>query len=183
MNYSRIYMADIANGPGCRVSLFVSGCTHHCKGCFNESTWDFMSGELYTGDTEELIIAALGQEGIEGLTILGGEPMELVNQAGIISLLRQAKAMGKSVWLYSGYTMEELRDKSNKRCHGPYTDEILTLVEVLVDGEFMESKKNISLAYRGSENQRVIHLKDGVPNSIIEGVGYDPGWRGEGGNV
>ena len=179
MNYCRIYLADIANGPGARVSLFVSGCTHHCKGCFNEPTWSFDYGELYTGETEDYILGCLATEGNDGLTILGGEPMELVNQAGIVSLVRRAKAMGKSIWVYTGYTLEELKDEWNKRCHGPYTDEILELIDVLVDGEFHEDEKDISLAYRGSRNQRIIYLDHGKPYWVITGNDISKEWRGE----
>ena len=158
MNYAAIYEADIANGVGCRTSFFVSGCTHHCKGCFNEKAWDFNYGEPYTKDVEDYIISTLTPSNIDGLSVLGGEPMELVNQEAIISLLRRTKELGKTIWIYSGYTLEELSDPNNKRCHGPYTDEILKLIDVLVDGEFVLEKKNISLQFRGSENQRILYL-------------------------
>lgn len=179
MNYARIFLSDIANGPGARVSLFVSGCTHHCKGCFNAPLWQFDYGELFTGETEEYILGCLATEGNDGLTILGGEPMEIVNQAGIISLVRRAKGMGKSVWIYSGYTLEELKDPWDSRCHGPYTDELLGIIDVLVDGEFHENEKDISLAYRGSRNQRIIYLENGKPIKVISGAEYDKEWRGE----
>ena len=183
MNYGKIYVADVANGPGCRVSLFVSGCTHHCKGCFNQVTWNFDYGELYTWDTEELILSTLKSEGCDGLSILGGEPMELLNQLAIVGLLRRARALkgaqDKSIWLYTGYTLEELRDEDNHRCHGEYTDEILSLIDVLVDGEFIEEEKDITLSFRGSRNQRIIFLVEGEPVWILTGQDKLMEWEGK----
>ncbi len=161
MRYGQIYFNDIANGVGCRTSLFVSGCTHHCEGCFNSATWDFNFGEDFTKENEDEIIESLKPQYINGLTILGGEPMEIVNQKGILPLLKRIKEElpDKTIWIYSGYTFEELTDSSNKRCHGEYTKEILGMIDVLVDGEFVLSKKDISLRFRGSSNQRVIDMK------------------------
>ena len=160
MNYGQIYYTDIANGPGCRTSLFVSGCTHHCKGCFNEETWDFTFGHEYTNDVENKVLESVKPSYISGLTVLGGEPMEPENQKVLISLYRKVreKVPHATIWIYSGYTWEELTDNENRRCHCEVTDEILSLIDVLVDGEFIESQKDISLHFRGSANQRLIDV-------------------------
>ena len=159
MRYGEIKNCDIANGEGVRVSLFVSGCTHHCKGCFNPDTWDFDFGKPYTRETEGSITDMLRPSYINGLTLLGGEPMEPDNQRALLSLVKSVKLLfpQKDIWCYSGYTFEELTGKSRARCE--CTDELLSYIDVLVDGEFVEEKKNISLAFRGSENQRIIDLK------------------------
>ena len=160
MYYGNIKNCDIADGPGVRVSLFVSGCTHHCKGCFNADTWDFCYGEEYTEQTQAQLLAMLSPSYITGLTLLGGEPFEPSNQAVLVELLRACKQQypEKDVWCYTGYTYEtDLLQDSRARC--AYTDEMLSMIDVLVDGEFMEQKKNIMLAYRGSENQRLIDLR------------------------
>ena len=160
MNYGRIFYNDIANGIGCRTALFVSGCTHHCKGCFNEETWDFNYGNPFTKEVEDKIIESLKPTYIRGLTILGGEPMEVSNQKVIRPFLKRVKieCPGKDLWIYSGYTWEELNDPDNKRCHSEDTDIIISMLNVLVDGEFVLEKKNISLRFRGSENQRLIDV-------------------------
>ena len=162
MNYGQIYYADVANGIGCRTALFVSGCTHHCKGCFNEMTWDFNYGQKYTKEVEDEIIESLKPSYIDGLTILGGEPMEIVNQKEIRPLLERIKkeVPRATIWIYSGYTLEELIDASNKRCHGEDTDAILSMTDILVDGEFELDKKDLMLRFRGSSNQRVIDMKE-----------------------
>ena len=167
MNYGQVYYNDVANGVGCRTALFVSGCTHHCKGCFNEVTWDFNYGEVYTKEVEDEIIESLKPSHIDGLTILGGEPMEVRNQKEIRPLLERIKreVPRASIWIYSGYLWEELTDPDNKRCHSEDTQPILSMVDVLVDGEFMEDKRNLMLRFRGSENQRVID----VPATLKEG--------------
>ena len=159
MRYGEIKICDIANGEGVRVTLFVSGCTHHCKGCFNPDTWDFDYGMPYTTETEESITDMLRPSYINGLTLLGGEPMEPDNQRALLSLVKRVKLLfpEKDIWCYSGYTFEELTEESRARCE--CTDELLSYIDVLVDGEFVEEKKNISLAFRGSENQRIIDLK------------------------
>ena len=151
MNYAEIKKVDIANGPGVRVSLFVSGCRNHCKGCFNPETWDFDYGRPFTRETEDEIIEALCPSWIQGLSILGGEPTEEENAAVLIPFLKRVRAVlpDKDIWLYSGYTYEALRDK-----------EILTLVDVLVDGPFLLELKDAGLAFRGSRNQRIIDLKE-----------------------
>ena len=159
MNVATIKRRDIANGIGIRVSLFVSGCTHHCKGCFNAEAWDFSYGTPYTEETEELLLSLLEPEYVSGLSLLGGEPFEPQNQRTLVGLLRKAKEQypTKSVWCYTGYTLEtDLQRESRARCE--VTDEMLSLIDVLVDGKFIEEKKNIRLLFRGSENQRLIDL-------------------------
>lgn len=160
MYYGEIKKCDIANGEGVRVSLFVSGCTHHCPGCFNQDTWDFAYGEEYTEDTEQEIIEALKPDYINGLSLLGGEPFEPRNQEILVKLLRKVKNLypEKDIWCYSGYLFDkELQQESRARCE--YTDEMLSMLDVLVDGRFVESLKDIRLAFRGSSNQRVIDVK------------------------
>ena len=161
MNYASIRTCDIANGEGVRVSLFVSGCTHRCKGCFNEEAWDFAYGEPFTKKTENEILAALEPDFIDGLTLLGGEPMEPENQRALMPFLRRFRerfGSTRSIWCYTGCVLEtELRAESRWRTE--LTDEFLSLVDVLVDGPFVEELKDISLRFRGSSNQRIIELK------------------------
>ena len=167
MNYSQVYLCDVANGVGCRTSLFVSGCTHHCKGCFNEATWDFGHGRPFSKEIQDTLIAESDHPYVDGFTILGGEPMEVENQKALLPFLERIKheLPGKSVWIYSGYTWEELVDKDNRRCHFKDTEKLLSLTDILVDGEFDESLKDLSLRFRGSSNQ---HILD-VPASLKEG--------------
>ena len=169
MKYSEIKYFDIANGPGIRTSLFVSGCTHHCKGCFNEMTWDFNAGLEYTTEVEGEIISSLSPSFIAGLTLLGGEPMEVRNQEGIVGLVKKIKneMPDKTIWLFSGYTFEELLDKDNKRCHGEYTMDILENTDVLVDGKFVLELKNPGLKFRGSSNQRIIDMKRSLDENKV----------------
>ena len=160
MNYAKINKNDIANGIGVRVTLFVSGCTHFCKGCFNSEAWDFNYGEPFTKDTENELLEALAPSWIDGLTLLGGEPMEPQNQRALLPFLKRLKEMypKKTIWCFSGYTLEdELLADSRARCE--VTDEMLSLIDVLVDGEFVEELKDISLRFKGSSNQRLIDLK------------------------
>ena len=160
MHYGNIKKRDIADGLGVRVTLFVSGCTHRCEGCFQPETWDFHYGKPYTKDVEEQLLQLLRPDYVEGLTLLGGEPMEPSNQRELVGLLRRVRAElpEKTVWCYTGYTLErDLLAESRARCE--VTDEMLSLIDVLVDGEFIAEQKNISLAFRGSENQRVIDLR------------------------
>lgn len=165
MNYGEIKNCDIANGVGVRVSLFVSGCTHHCKNCFNSETWDFDYGKKFDDDVQDTIIKMLSPEYIAGLTILGGEPFEPSNQEALLPFIKRVKEKlpQKNIWMYSGYTFEELTVSSRARCQ--HTDEILSLIDVLVDGRFVEEKKKITLKFRGSENQRVID----VPSTLSSG--------------
>lgn len=157
MNYATIKNCDIANGPGVRVSLFVSGCTHRCPGCFNEIAWDFDYGTPFTEETVESIVNMLRPAHIRGLTLLGGEPFEPQNQSAIVALLRRVKQElpEKSIWAFSGY----LFDKDILSGRLGDTSEYLSYLDVLVDGPFLESKKNLSLRFRGSENQRLIDVK------------------------
>lgn len=158
MNYGAIKKCDIANGVGVRTVLFVSGCTHHCKGCFQPETWSFDYGESYTKETEDEIIESLKPDYVDGITLLGGEPFEPENQRELVKLLRRIKKElpKKTVWSFSGYTYEELTGDSRAVCE--VTNEMLSMLDVLVDGEFIETKRNISLRFRGSENQRLIDM-------------------------
>ena len=159
MNYCNIKKWDIADGEGVRVTLFVSGCTHHCKGCFQPETWDFEYGKPFTEEVEDELLAALDHDYIDGLTLLGGEPFEPDNQRALVPFLRRLKEKfpEKNIWAYSGYTLdEELLKDSRARCE--VTDEMLSMIDVLVDGEFVQEKRNISLQFRGSENQRLIDV-------------------------
>lgn len=161
MNYGNIKYFDIADGAGVRTSLFVSGCTHHCKGCFQPETWDFSFGKEFTVKEEDEIIASIKDTYVEGLTLLGGEPFEPENQAVLLPFLRRVReeAPGKTIWSYSGYTWEELTDPGNKRCHTENTLPMLSLLDVLVDGEFHEEEKSLMLRFKGSANQRVLDVK------------------------
>ena len=160
MNYATIKNNDIANGPGVRVSLFVSGCTHKCPGCFNEVAWDFDYGQPFTQETIDTILDMLKPPHIKGLTLLGGEPFEPQNQLAVVELLRQIKAKypEKTIWAYSGYLFD--RDILAGRL-GPkeITDEYVSYLDVIVDGRFVLSRKNLSLRFRGSDNQRLIDVK------------------------
>lgn len=168
MNYAEIKKTDIANGTGVRVSLFVSGCTHHCKGCFNSETWDFDYGKEFTEQTEEELLQAMKPEFITGLTLLGGEPFEPDNQRCLVSFLRKVRRQypQKTIWCYSGYLLDkELLSESRARCE--VTDEMLSLLDVLVDGEFVLEKKDITLRFRGSSNQRIIDVKKTLKDGKI----------------
>ncbi len=159
MNYGEIKKTDIANGIGVRVSLFVSGCRHRCKGCFNEMTWDFDYGQRFTRDTENEVIDALSHSYIRGLTLIGGEPLEPENQPQLLELVRRVKSKlcGKDIWCYSGFTLEQLLSGTS-RAQTDVLAELLHMIDVLVDGPFVLQKKNISLRFRGSENQRILDL-------------------------
>ena len=168
MHYGEIKKCDIANGEGVRVSLFVSGCTHHCPGCFNQDTWDFDYGKEYTQETEDEILKALSPGYINGLSLLGGEPFEPQNQEVLVRLLRKVKEQypEKNIWCYSGYLFDkELLSESRARCE--YTDEMLSMLDVLVDGRFVEALKDIRLVFRGSSNQRVIDVKKSLETGTV----------------
>ena len=159
MYYGEIKNCDIANGSGVRVTLFVSGCTNRCPGCFQPQTWDFCYGEPFTAETEQRLLDMLKPSYIHGLTLLGGDPFEPENQRALLPFLKWVRENypQKNIWAFSGFTWEELHDPS---AH-PYTyatEEMLSLVDVLVDGRFVEALKNISLRFRGSENQRIIDV-------------------------
>jgi anaerobic ribonucleoside-triphosphate reductase activating protein len=169
MNYGEIKKYDIANGEGVRVSLFVSGCTHHCKGCFNEETWDFTFGEPFTEETEVEIIEALSNHYINGFSLLGGEPFEKQNQRVLLPFLQKVKSLfpQKNIWCYTGYTFDqELLQDSRAKCE--CTDEMLKHIDVLVDGEFVEELKDISLPFCGSSNQRIIDVKSSMESGRVQ---------------
>lgn len=178
MNYATIKNRDIANGPGVRVSLFVSGCTHHCKGCFNAVAWDFDYGEPFTEQTMDSILEMLEPGFVKGITLLGGEPFEPQNQPALVELLRKIKAKypEKSVWAFSGYLFD--KDILPGKLGDPaITREFLSYVDVLVDGRFEESKRDLTLRFRGSSNQRLID----VPASLQQGeVVLWEDWQGNG---
>ena len=160
MKYGEIKNYDIANGEGVRVTLFVSGCTHHCKGCFNAETWDFNFGKPFTTEIEDKLIEDLRPGYIAGLTLLGGEPFEPVNQRALLPFVRRVREMypDKTIWCYTGYTYDtDLAAEGKAYCE--CTDELLSLLDILVDGEFVEELKDITLVFRGSSNQRVIDVQ------------------------
>ena len=173
MNYAEIKNFDIANGEGVRVSLFVSGCTHHCKNCFNIETWDFSFGKPFTEETEELLLKELSPDYIDGLSLLGGEPFEPANQAALLPFLRRVRERypQKNIWCYTGYLFDrELLSDSRARC--AYTDEMLSLLDVLVDGEFVQDLYSITLQFRGSSNQRIIDVQQSLKTGEI--IPYTP---------
>lgn len=160
MYYATIKPVDIANGTGVRVSLFVSGCTHHCQDCFNEIAWDFHYGNEFSEETIEMLMEMLKPSHIQGLSLLGGEPMEIVNQKGLLPLLKRMKELypQKNVWCYTGYVYEDLLEGG--RAHCDVTDELLSYIDILVDGPFVLSLKDIRLKFRGSSNQRIIDMNE-----------------------
>lgn len=163
MNYATIKECDVANGPGVRVSLFVSGCNHHCKGCFNSIAWDFNYGNEFTEEVMEKVLNALDREYIEGLSLLGGEPMEYVNQKGLAKLVKKAKERfpDKTIWCYTGFDFE--KDVMGRMYESwEETKDLVNNVDVFVDGKFEEERKNLSLKFRGSENQRIIDVKKSI---------------------
>ena len=176
MNYATIKNCDIANGPGVRVSLFVSGCTHHCKGCFNEVAWDFDYGQPFTEDTVEKILNMMAPGYIKGITLLGGEPFEPQNQPALVDLAKRIKAKypTKSIWAFSGYLFENMLD--GKVGDRDICMEFLKHVDVLVDGPFVESKKNLMLRFRGSENQRIIDVQTSLKTGEVV---FWEDWQGE----
>lgn len=167
MYYGNLKTCDIANGVGIRVTLFVSGCTNRCKGCFQPETWDFCYGKEYTEETEQTILDALNLRGRAGLTVLGGEPFEPSNQKEIVKLLRKVKELypDKNIWCYTGFLYENLvKEDYEKHCE--VTNEMLSLIDVLIDGRFEESLKDLKLQWRGSSNQRVIDLRHSTPDNV-----------------
>lgn len=163
MNYAEIKTTDIANGEGVRTSLFVSGCRHHCKDCFNQVTWDFGYGNLFTEATMEEIFESVDHPWINGITILGGEPFEPENQKVLVPFLVmfREKFPNKNVWCYTGFTIEQIKGKSEpkSRAATDISSEMLSLIDVLVDGPYVASLHDITLKFRGSSNQRVIDIK------------------------
>ena len=176
MNYADIRPIDVANGPGVRVSVFVSGCTHHCKDCFNPETWDFHYGNPFGDEEINAILGHLAPAHIKGLSVLGGEPFEPQNQPALVALLEKIKAKypAKTIWAFSGYLFENMlegRVGEKDTCM-----KFLRMLDVLVDGPFVESKKNLMLRFRGSENQRIIN----VPASLEKNeVVLWEDWQGE----
>ena len=168
MNYADIKYIDVANGPGIRVSLFVSGCAHHCKNCFNAATWDFNYGEPFTEKHIDEIIEYLKPSHIKGLSLLGGEPFEYSNQQGILPLVRRVKEEypDKDIWCWTGYDFEkDIKDKMLTTW--PETRELISYIDILVDGKFIEELKNLSLRFRGSSNQRIIDVKKSLDTNEV----------------
>lgn len=163
MNYATIKKYDVANGPGVRVSLFVSGCTHHCPGCFNPETWDFNYGNPFNSEVMNEVLEAIEPSYIRGFTLLGGEPFEYTNQQGVLPLLKEIKARfpNKEIWCFTGYDFEKdiLGDMANK---WPETNEMLSYIDVLVDGEFIQAQRDLTLRFRGSANQRLIKVQESL---------------------
>ena len=173
MNYGNIKNTDIANGEGIRVSLFVSGCTHHCKNCFNPETWNFSYGKEFTKEVEDSIIKMLEPDYVNGLTLLGGEPMEPSNQRGLLPFIKRIREKfgnKKNIWCYTGYLFDEELLKPS-RATTPHTLEMLSLIDVLVDGRFEMDKKNLMIKFRGSTNQRIIDVKKSLKEKTV--VLYD----------
>ena len=184
MNYCGLKTLDIANGEGIRVSLFVSGCRNRCEGCFQPETWSFDYGEPFSETVVERIFKALENPSVRGLTLLGGEPMEPENQEGILPLLRRFKEKfpTKTVWLYTGYLFEELSGKIKSEKRIGITDEILSCVDILVDGKFEKDKYRLGLRFRGSENQRIIDMnKTRALGEVViwDGVALDREYKKE----
>ncbi len=169
MNYAEIKKVDIANGEGVRVSLFVSGCRRRCKNCFNKVTWDFAYGKPFTAAVEEELLDAIAPDYIQGLTLLGGDPFEPENQRALLPFVQKVRARfpQKSIWCYTGYTFDGGRlAEAQSNCEA--TEELISLIDVLVDGRFVEELKDIRLKFRGSSNQRVIDVKRSLQsNSIV----------------
>ena len=168
MNYAEIKYCDVANGPGVRTSLFVSGCSHHCPGCFNEIAWDFNYGKPFTQDTIDSIIESLKPDYIQGLTLLGGEPFEYSNQKGLLPLVRQVREVlpQKDIWCFTGFLFDkDIREDMCKRWKE--TNELLSYIDVLVDGRFVEELKNLNLKFKGSENQRTILVNESLKSGNV----------------
>jgi anaerobic ribonucleoside-triphosphate reductase activating protein len=168
MNYAEIKYCDVANGPGVRTSLFVSGCSHHCPGCFNEIAWDFNYGKPFTQDTIDSIIESLKPDYIQGLTLLGGEPFEYSNQKGLVPLVRQVRKVlpQKDIWCFTGFLFD--KDIIENMCKKwKETNELLSYIDVLVDGRFVEELKNLNLKFKGSENQRTILVNESLKSGNV----------------
>ena len=172
MNYADIKVADVANGTGVRVSLFVSGCNHHCKGCFNPEAWNFNYGKEFTDEETEKILQELDHPYVSGLSILGGEPLEYVNQKGLLPLLKKVKEKfpEKNIWCYTGYTFDN-DVLGNMFDNWEQTEELVSYIDVMVDGKFEEDKKDLNLKFRGSSNQRVIDVQKSL--KVHKVIPYD----------
>lgn len=169
MNYAEIKRTDIANGEGVRVSLFVSGCRRHCKNCFNQIAWDFDYGNPFTEEVEESIIESLSPGYIRGLTLLGGDPFEPENQRALVPFLEKVRARlpQKDIWCFTGYTFSPDGHIREKQADCEVTAKFLSMLDVLVDGRFVEELKDIRLTFRGSSNQRVIDVKRSLESGSI----------------
>lgn len=169
MNYADIKQFDVANGPGIRVSIFVSGCTHHCKGCFNQVTWDFNYGKPFTEEEINLILDYLSPSYVKGLTLLGGEPFEHSNQQGLLPLLRKVRSTypDKDIWCFTGYEFDK-DIVGHMYNEWEETKEFLSYIDVLVDGKFVEELKNLSLRFKGSSNQRIILVQESLAEGNIK---------------
>ena len=170
MYYADIKKADVANGLGVRVSVFVSGCTHHCKNCFNEEAWDFHYGNEFTQNEIDKVIELMDHSYVAGLSLLGGEPLEHVNQQGLLPLVKVVKEKfpDKNIWCYTGYKFDEDVEE-NMFENWPETKELMSYIDVVVDGKFEEDKKDLKLRFRGSSNQRIIDVKESLKeNKVVE---------------
>lgn len=174
MYYSGIKPFSIENGPGVRVSLFVSGCRNHCKGCFQPETWNFCNGQPFTEVTENEILRKLSPYYIKGLTLLGGDPFEEENQECLVPFMRKVKKTypDKSVWAFTGYLLDKDLIKNGKK-YTEYTEELLSMIDVLVDGPFIEEQKNLCLSFRGSENQRILDVQAFLNTGEVKILDYD----------
>ena len=174
MNYADIKKIDVANGEGVRVSVFVSGCNHHCKGCFNECAWDFNYGKKFTEKEEQQIIDYMNHDYIAGLSLLGGEPLELKNQKGLLPLVKRVKEKfpNKNIWCYTGFDFEkDVVEKMTK--NNETTRELLKYIDVIVDGKFEEDKKDLKLQFRGSSNQKIVDVKKSLKlGKIVKEIQY-----------
>ncbi len=168
MHYAKIKECDVANGPGVRVSVFVSGCNHHCKGCFNEIAWNFEYGNEFNQETIDEVLKDLDKDYIEGLSLLGGEPLEHSNQKGLLPLIKQVKEKfpQKSIWCYTGFDYEK-DVMGNMYKNWDETKELIDNIDVIVDGKFEESLKNPSLKFRGSSNQRIIDVQKSIASNQV----------------
>ena len=170
MNYATIKWTDIANGEGVRISLFVSGCTHHCKNCFNQVAWDFSYGEIFDEDVQERIFEGLKSGFIAGLSLLGGEPLEPQNQEALYPFIKRVreKFPNKTIWCYTGFVLDEKTGSlTNVAKNTIYTQRLISLFDVLVDGPFVEDLKDIRLKFRGSSNQRIIDVQKTLKNNQV----------------
>jgi len=168
MNYGNIKFYDVANGEGVRTSLFVSGCRNNCEYCFNKETWDFNYGSEFTEETINIILKSIEPNYINGLSILGGEPMEEENQKEILKLVKtlKEKYSNKNIWLYTGYLYDKDLQKNGKK-YTDFTDELISFIDIIIDGKFVESLKNVSLQFRGSSNQRIIDVQESLKTKQV----------------
>lgn len=169
MNYADIKKVDVANGEGVRVSVFVSGCNHHCKGCFNKCAWDFNYGEKFTEKEVDKIIDYMDHDYVEGLTLLGGEPLEKQNQEGLLPLVKKVKEKfpNKNIWCYTGFDFQKDIMKDIER-NDETTKELFKYIDTVVDGKFEEDKKDLKLQFRGSRNQRIINVKETLETGALQ---------------